>query len=322
MPTLPELRARYEAARLDAERRAADADGAARRVLSAQQAAGGDETSLPPAQAARLDGLIRQRREARADIARAEAQLDAVREAEGDLSRERAAHRMTVETPVGRRLREGQTARLSVGRNERTYREDLDPSGRNFLLDVCRGYLRNDPGASSRLERHMEEEAVERPGPWAERASAGDTLTSNWAGLTVPAYLTNLVADQIGALRPFADLCCVHTPLPPHGMTVNFSKVTTGSSVALQSPELSAVSATSLDDTLGQANVQTAAGQQTISLQAVQRGTGIEDTTWRDLSRKYAAALDSTLLTQASTGLSNVAQTVAYTSGSPTGAEM
>jgi hypothetical protein len=104
-------------------------------------------------------------------------------------------------------------------------------------------------------------------------------------------------------------------------MTVNFSKVTTGTTVGIQSAELAAVTPTSIDDTLGQAPVQTALGSQNVSRQAVERGTGIEDTTWRDLARKYAATLDGTLLTQASTGLSAVAQTVTYTSASPTGPE-
>jgi hypothetical protein len=140
---------------------------------------------------------------------------------------------------------------------------------------VAAQFLFRDAAASDRLLRHQQEERVERPA--YQQRTAGDTLTSNWAGLTVPQYLVDLYAPQVSPLRPFADLCTVPVPLPPSGMSVNFSKITTGSSVALQSPELTPVSATSIDDTLGTALVQTAAGQQTISRQAIDRGTGIDD---------------------------------------------
>jgi hypothetical protein len=212
------------------------------------------------------------------------------------------------------------TATLSVTRNERTYRPDTDPHGVTFLRDVANNFLFQDPISAERLQNHAREERVERP-QYHERV-AGDVNSVNWSGLVVPNYLVNLVAPQISNLRPFADECCVKHPLPPSGMSVNFSKVTTGSSVALQATELSTVSGTSMDDTLGTANVQTAAGFLNVSRQAIERGTGIEQQSFLDLSRKYAVALDSTLITQASTGLDNVAQTVTYTDASPTPALM
>jgi hypothetical protein len=161
----------------------------------------------------------------------------------------------------------------------------------------------------------MAEERVERQGQYMERA-AGDTLTSNWTGLVVPQYITDLKAPAIAALRPFANICNQHD-LPADGMSVNISRVTTASSAALQATELTTVSATSLDDTLLTENVQTAAGQQTLSRQAIDRGTGIEETVMDDLFRRYATTLDSTLLNQATTGLSAVATATAFTTASP-----
>lgn len=229
---------------------------------------------------------------------------------EEETARERA-QKETTRTEVKRPAYDG-VAR--VGTEERTYHPGVDRKGAQFLRDVARQFLYNDVQAADRLSRHMHEERVERA-QYLTRA-AGDTLTSNWAGLVVPQYLTDMKAPAIAALRPFANICNKHD-LPPDGMSVNISQVTTASSVALQSTQLTAVSATSIDDTLLTENVQTAAGQQTLSRQAIDRGTGIEETVMDDLYRRYATTLDSTLINQATTGLSAVATATAFTTASP-----
>jgi hypothetical protein len=103
-------------------------------------------------------------------------------------------------------------------------------------------------------------------------------------------------------------------------MTVNLSRITTSSSTALQT-ENAGVSETDMDDTLLTINVQTNAGQQTLSRQAIERGAGVEPVVLDDLFRRYSTTLDSTLLNQATNGLTNVATTVAYTDATPTAAE-
>jgi hypothetical protein len=203
-----------------------------------------------------------------------------------------------------------------VGTEERTYRKDTDPYGKGFLSDIVRNFSSQDVEASGRLSRHMAEERVERA-EYLTRAVG----TGAFAGLTVPQYLTDLYAPATAALRPFADACNRH-PLPADGMSVNISRITTASSAALQASENSAVSETNLDDTLLSPLVQTAAGQQTISRQAIDRGTGIEDVTMQDLFNRVATVLDNTLLNQATNGLTNVATSVAYTDATPTGAEL
>jgi hypothetical protein len=226
---------------------------------------------------------------------------------------EQAAKRATP-TPAGNRTPKKYDEIARVGAEERTYHPGVDRKGGLFLRDVARQFLYNDLQAAERLSRHMHEERVERA-QYLTRA-AGDTLTSNWAGLVVPQYLTDMKAPAIAALRPFANICNKHD-LPADGMTINISRVTTASGVALQSSELSAVQATSLDDTLLTENVQTAAGQQTLSRQAIDRGTGIEEVVMDDLFRRYATTLDSTLIVQATTGLSAVAQATAFTTAAP-----
>jgi hypothetical protein len=202
-----------------------------------------------------------------------------------------------------------------VGTEERTYRPDQDRRGRQFEQDVAASFL-GDYDARDRLAHHMQEERVERPHV-VERAAG----TGAFTGLVVPQYLTDLYAPAAAARRPFADSCRPHD-LPPQGMTVNISRITTSTSVALQASENTGVSETNIDDTLLPVAVQTNAGQQTLSRQAIERGAGVEPVVLDDLFRRYSTTLDSTLLNQATNGLTNVATTVAYTDASPTTAEL
>jgi hypothetical protein len=196
------------------------------------------------------------------------------------------------------------TASVSVGREERTYHKGNDPVGKMFLNDVVRQFTTNDVRAAGRLQSHMREEQIDRANAGME-LRVGEVGTSAFSGLVVPQYLVDMVAPAVANLRPFADICNSH-PLPAQGMSLNISRITTASTAALQASESTAVSATAMDDTLLTFNVQTAAGQQTISRQAIERGTGIEDVVMQDLFRQYATSLDSALLNQATTGLDAV----------------
>jgi hypothetical protein len=204
-----------------------------------------------------------------------------------------------------------------VGREERTYHKGNDRKGATFCQDVLRSSIFNDQAASTRLAQHMHEETIER-GQYLERAVG----TGAFTGLTVPQYLTDMYAPAVAALRPFADVCN-HHDLPTYGMTVNISQITTPSQVAAQpTGENNAVVNQDMDDTLLTENIQTAAGQQTISRQAAERGTGIEEIVMDDLFRRYATNLDSTLINQATTGLAAVASTITYTDANPSGVEV
>jgi len=198
-----------------------------------------------------------------------------------------------------------------VGSEERTYHKGNDRKGAGFLRDIIKQYLYRDLESEQRLLRHINEERVERS-QYMERAVG----TGAFAGLTVPQYLTDMYAPAIAALRPFANICNQHD-LPPDGMTVNISQITTATGVGLQASENAAVTETNADDTLLTENVQTAAGQQTISRQAIDRGTGIEEIVMDDLFRRYATRVDTTLINQASTGLTNVATSTAFTTAAP-----
>ena len=216
----------------------------------------------------------------------------------------------------GQRTAQAYDRVVRIGQEERTYNPGNTFKGGPFIRDVVSQFLHRDMEAEARLSRHMQEERVER-GQYLERAAG----TGAFSGLVVPQYLTEMYAPALSNLSPFADACNRHD-LPETGMTVNISRITTPTSVALQATENSSVSNTDIDDTLLTENVQTAAGQQTLSRQAIERGTGVESVVMDDLFRRYAATKDSTLINQATTGLDAVSVSNAYTDASPTAAEL
>lgn len=258
--------------------------------------------------------------ELRAAKTQLDAEIDALEARVAELSAEQAADdardRLSREiTPAAARPAYDQVAR--VGQEERIYRPDTDPKGARFLRDLATHFFYPaNFEVRDRLERHDREGRVEHAA-YMERAVG----TGAFAGLTVPQYLTELYAPAVANGRPFAD-AITRLDLPESGMTVNISRITTSTSTALQASENAAVSETNIDDTLLTVNVQTNAGQQTLSRQAIDRGTGTEGVVMNDLFRRYAATLDSTLLNQASTGLTNVATSQAYTDATPTVAEL
>jgi HK97 family phage major capsid protein len=244
--------------------------------------------------------------------------MERVRDLETEQARDEAIERLAAEVHPTGTTREG-NQQVRVGAEPRTYSPENDKRGTSFLRDVGAAFL-GDFSAQERLARHMAEERVER-GAAVEGQIERAAGTGAFTGLVVPQYLTDLYAPAAKASRPFADVCN-HHDLPASGMTVNLSRITTATTVAVQGSENSGVSETNIDDTLLTVNVQTIAGQQTLSRQAIERGTGVEDVMLDDLFRSYATTLDSTLLNQASTGLTNVATDIDYTDSTPTVAEL
>lgn len=203
-----------------------------------------------------------------------------------------------------------------VGSEARTYNPDAERSGANFLRDVANQGV--DPQAAQRLQRHMHEEGVERR----------DVGTGAFAGLTVPQYLTDLVAPTRRAGRPVADIATKRA-LPDAGMVVTISRVTTASATAIQASENAAVQETDMDDTALNIDVRTIAGAQDVSRQALDRSTGVQDVVLADLVSAYNTNLDSQIINGAGTsgthlGIRSVSGivSVAYTDASPTAGEL
>jgi HK97 family phage major capsid protein len=165
-------------------------------------------------------------------------------------------------------------------------------NGNSFFTDMFRSQTLHDHGASERLARHAAEN---------EALTRADGTTGNYAGLVVPAYLTDLAVEKAQAGRPTAN-AVRSLPLPPDGMSVNLSRVTTSSSAAVQASENATVSETTIDDTLMTFPVVTIAGMQNLSRQAVDRGSGIDQLIFEDLSMSYATALDANVVNGDGTG--------------------
>ena len=186
----------------------------------------------------------------------------------------------------------------------RTYSPQSEAS---FLKDAYAAQFSNDFSAQQRLARHMNEEKIERR----------DVTSTNFAGLIVPQYLTELAAPFARAGRPTADVARKHE-LPAAGLTLSISKVTTGSAVAAQT-EGAAVQETNMDDTKLDISVNTYAGQQNVSRQALERGTGIDSLVMADLVSAYHTTLDAAVVNEVKVGNGN---SVTYTDASPSVAEL
>jgi HK97 family phage major capsid protein len=195
-----------------------------------------------------------------------------------------------------------------VTREERTYTPQGDYS---FVRDAFASQVLGDFDAQQRIARHQQEEKIEKR----------DVGTAAFAGLVVPQFLTDLAAPFARAGRPFMDVSRRHA-LPASGMTISISKVTTGSATAVQSEGV-AVQETNIDDTKLDVSVVTIAGQQNVSRQALERGTGIDALVMADLVSAYHTNLDSLYVSTSATSLTNtITQVITYTDGNPTVPEL
>jgi len=257
-----------------------------------------NRTDLTAEETTKVDTLVEESRSLDTKIEKMKTQADA----DAKASEIRSAVSDVVMPKIG-----GAT----VTREERTYSANSTSS---FVKDAFNAQFSNDYAANERLARHMREESIERR----------DVGTAQFEGLVIPQYLVDLAAPLARAGRPFADAATNKMALPPSGMTLNISRMTTGSSTAVQVTQNDAVSETDVDDTLLTINVRTIAGQQDISRQALERGTGIDTFVIADLIKSWHTTLDSQILNGAGTagtikGLrASGGNAVTFTSTAPT----
>lgn len=178
--------------------------------------------------------------------------------------------------------KEARAGGFVVTREELTYSER---SGNDFLTDALKAHFKTDADSGARIARHQQEMAI-------EKRAVG---TSNFAGLVVPQYLVDLYAPLARAGRPFADAARKHQ-LPTQGMSVVISKINTGTTTAYQTSQNTAAVSQDIADTTLTVNVNTIAGQQSVSKQALLRGYNIEQIVLGDLIRDYHTKLDNSLL--------------------------
>ena len=235
-----------------------------------------NRTDLTVEETEKVDALVEESRSLDAKIEKFKAQA----EADAKATEARAAV-STIAMPAS-------TGAAKIVSEARTYSERSEAS---FVKDVFAAEVRGDYSAKERLARHTREESIERR----------DVDTTNFTGLVVPQYLVDLAAPYARAGRPTADFATNKHALPASGMTLNISRMTTGTSTAVQVTQNDAVSETDSDDTLLTINVRTIAGQQDVSRQAIERGTGVDSFIIQDLIRSWHTTLDNQILNGAGT---------------------
>jgi len=230
--------------------------------------------------------------------------LDEVRDLDTQIERHAELEKRAKEAADLRAKNQIVEVTSKVTNEPRTYRANGEHS---FIRDAYAAQFNGDFAARERLARHTNEERIERR----------DVTSTNFAGLVVPQFLTDLAAPFSRAGRPFMDASRKHQ-LPDAGLTLSISKVTTGSATAVQT-EGAAVQETNMDDTKLDISVVTVAGQQNVSRQSLERGTGIDSLVMADLVSAYHTNLDSLNVTSSATSLTNtITQVVTFTSGAPT----
>lgn len=208
---------------------------------------------------------------------------------------------------------------VRVGEEERVYRPDVRSSFFGDALAQREG--RASAGAVDRLRRHAEQEEYE-----SRDAEQRDVGTSAFGGLVVPQYLVDEFAPMLRDGRAFLN-AIRRLPLPPEGMVFTIPRAQTGTAVAPQATQNSAVQETNADfDNDLTVNVRTFAGLQDVSRQSLERGTpGIDRLVYADLVADYSEKVDTSAIADDGTngthvGLLNITgeNTVTYTDASPT----
>lgn len=294
--TLEELRAQLEQAITRAHERSAAIDAIRERIAST------DDDGL--------EALERELVAAAEAFSEARAEVERCRE-NVRVEEERAA--FLADNPVPSR-----TPIVVGATHDRTYRKGGQFS---FFRDAWAMHHAADPSARERLERHGRENAAELRERGVQLRDVG---TSAFSGLVVPQYLTELYAPLARAGSPLLSLAR-KLPLPAEGMTTNISRITTGTAVAAQASQNSAVQETDADDTLLTVDVRTYAGMQDVARQAIERGTMVDEVIYADLLRAYFSAVDSAAINADGTSGTHLGirstsgiSSITYTDATPT----
>lgn len=241
-------------------------------------------------------------------IAEVRSNLDAAKEDE-----KRAAQAADIARELGNPKSE-ERAPVRTGSEPETYRRGGQHSYFRDLAMV--GLQRGDTrAAQDRLMRNNREVEVE--------ARALSTTDGAGGDFVPPMWMVNDYVELARTARPTADRVRNET-LPTGTDQVNVPKIVTGTAVAEQATQNTAVQNT--DATTGSvaANVATLAGQQVIPVQLIEQSPlNMDSILLADLAADYAAKVDLFVLNNNATNKKGLLQetgtnAITYTSGSPT----
>lgn len=159
-----------------------------------------------------------------------------------------------------------------------------------FLSDLFRSQEMGDWHAQQRLQRHgtAEAERRQREGQQQSRAVG----TGNLAGLSPPQYLVDLYAPLAREGRVLADLA-TGMQLPANGMTLVIPRQTTGTTVAPQVNENTALVEQDIDNVDLVIPVRTIGGGTTVSRQSLERNdAGVDQLVFSDLVAEYSLEIN------------------------------
>lgn len=221
-----------------------------------------------------------------AEIATKQGEVEAFDERIRELSEEIERSGRLNESAVNARRAQ---ARVEAVREQDVYTKHSDHSYFRDLMLSQRGM--DDTGESlERLRRHSVDVKT------SKEYRDLDTTDGNGGYFVPPAWLVSDYIKLARAGRAYANLAHAQ-PLPAGTNVLNIPKVTSGTDVAAQNGENTAIAEQDLDDNFITVPIRTIAGGQDVSLQLMEQSpVSFDEVVFQDLLAAHAAKLDGYVL--------------------------
>jgi HK97 family phage major capsid protein len=171
---------------------------------------------------------------------------------------------------------------------------------RSYFRDLANAKVHDDPEARERLSRHAAQMAD-------EQRALGNTNTTGGSGgeFAPPTWLVNDYIKLARAGRVTADLF-KKSEVPAGTSSINIPRIATGTTVAIQSTQNTALSQTDLTTASVSTGFTTVGGKQLVSQQLLdQSAINFDDVILQDLAAAYAQQIGSQVILGAGTGANN-----------------
>ena len=171
---------------------------------------------------------------------------------------------------------------------------------RSYFRDLAKANLGNDAEARERLNRHAAQMAD-------EQRALGNTNTTGGSGgeFAPPTWLVSDYIKLARAGRVTADLF-KKSEVPAGTSSINIPRIATGTTVAIQSTQNTALSQTDLTTASVSTGFTTVGGKQVVSQQLLdQSALNFDDVILQDLAAAYAQQIGSQVIVGAGTGANN-----------------
>lgn len=241
---------------------------------------------------------------------------DAAERSRKELERMEAVVEARESMPV-RPVEETESPRVEVVSNEAVYRKDMPQ--RSYFRDLYLSKVSGDSAASERLAQHSLHVATD--------ARDNNTTDTSGGEFVPPLWLVQDYVAKARAGRVTADLSSKF-PLPAGTDSISVPAITTGTSVAAQATQNTAVSETDLVTATVTAPVRTYGGISDCSVQLVEQSPiAFDQVIFSDLAAAHSKAIDEGIISGSGSsgtheGILNAdtVNAVTYTATTPTAA--